>query len=153
VRKTTFVQISQEEGNRDSGKIFFIKEMPALQAEKWALRLILALSRANVDIPDDVANAGMAGVATLGLKMLGQMSFPDAESLLDEMMSCVRHIPDPSRVEVTVPLIMQGGDGDTIEEITTLTKLRLEVLQLHAGFFTSALQSNFGKPSSTPPVV
>lgn len=142
MRKTQFVQIPQEEGNRDSGKMFFIKEMPALQAEKWALRLILALSRANVDIPEDVANAGMAGVATLGLKMLGQMSFPDAEGLLDEMMSCVRHIPDPSRVEVTVPLIMQGGDGDTIEEISTLVRLRTEVIQLHANFFIQGIQSH-----------
>lgn len=150
-RKTTFVQIPQEQDNRDSGKMFLLTEMPALKAEKWALRLLLALTRSGIEIPDDVASAGMAGLATLGFKMLGNVNFFDAEQLFDEMLTCVRHIPDPSRVEVTTPLIMQGGDGDTIEEISTLVTLRRGVFSLHADFFTRELQLRFGKPSSTGP--
>jgi hypothetical protein len=142
VRKTTFVQIPQEEGNRDSGKSFFLTEMSALQAERWAYRLFLALARAGVDIPDDIASAGMAGVAQLSFKMLGGMHWQDAEPLLEEMFACVRIVPDPTKSEFSRPLI-----EDDIEEIQTRMKLRWEVFQLHAGFFIAATQLRFGKPN------
>jgi hypothetical protein len=60
-------------------------------------------------------------------------------------------VPDPSRVEVTRPLNMPGGDGDDIEEVSTLITLRREVFNLHAGFFMKKLRSMFGDRSSTLP--
>ena len=128
--------------NRDKGKVFLLTEMSALQAERWAYRLFLALARAGVDIPDDISQAGMAGIAQLSFKMLGGMHWQDAEPLLEEMFACVRIIPDMSKAEFSRPLI-----DDDIEEIQTRMKLRWEVFQLHASFFIAASQSKFSVPN------
>jgi len=137
-RKTKIVQISDE--NRDKGKCFLIREMPATQAEKWAARAFLALAKSGVEIPDDIANAGLAGIAAMGIRALGGMTFADAEPLLDEMFnSCVAVIPDPAK-----PEIFRGAGGigalieDDIEEVATRLKLRKEVFSLHTGFFQNA---------------
>ena len=53
-RRTKTYVIADE--NRDKGKMFLLTEMPALQAEKWAIRAFLALAKAGLVIPDDVAS-------------------------------------------------------------------------------------------------
>jgi hypothetical protein len=137
--KTQVVQITDE--GRDKGKVFLLTEMPARQAEEWAYRLFLALARA--DIPDEISQAGMAGVAQLSFKVFGGMHWQDAKPLLDEMFTCVRITPDLTKSEFSRALI-----DDDIEEVQTRMKLRWEVLQLHAGFFIAAIQLRFGKPNS-----
>jgi hypothetical protein len=127
------ITITIEDSGRDQGKVFLIKEMAASQAEKWAARAFLALAKSGVDIPDDIENAGLAGIAALGVKALSGMTFAEAEPLLDEMMACVSIIPDPKRPSVTRHLI-----EDDIEEIKTRLKLRAEVFKIHFDFFTSA---------------
>ena len=114
---------------RDVNKTFYIKEMSALKAERWATRALLALLKSNVDIPEDIAQAGMAGVAAVGLRAFGGINFTDAEPLLAEMLACVQIIPDPSR-----PMVKRALVEDDIEEVTTLLRLREEVLSLHTGF-------------------
>ena len=103
--------------------------MPAYQAEKWAMRCILALGKSGVDLPDNIAASGFAGVAAAGLEALMKLDFADAEPLLDEMLSCVTIKPDPSRPDITRALFT-----DDIEEVTTFVRLRMEVFTLHTGF-------------------
>jgi hypothetical protein len=130
-RKTEMVVIDAE--GRDKGKTFIIREMPATQAEKWAMRAFLALAKSGVDVPEDVAASGLAGIAALGLRALSGLTFADAEPLMDEMFSCIQIMPDPTRPNVTRHLI-----EDDIEEVATRLRLRKEVLALHTGFFTGA---------------
>ncbi len=127
MRKELDIRIAED--NRDTGKVFHIKEMPAYQVEKWALRCILALGRAGIDMPDDISRDGLAGIAAAGLQSLLKLDFSDAEPLLDEMLSCVTIKPDPARPEITRPLFTED-----IEEVSTLMTLRMEVFTIHTGF-------------------
>lgn len=123
---------------RDKDKVFHIQEMSAAQAEDWAVRLFLALARSGVEIPENIAGAGLAGVAFLSLSMLGGVRYEDAAPLLSEMFGCIQVIPDPNRVEVRRRLI-----DDDIEEVKTRLELRAHVIELHTGFsVTAALSKN-----------
>ncbi|WP_347558576.1 hypothetical protein [Robbsia sp. KACC 23696] len=132
-RKEKTIVIEKE--GRDKGKMFIIHEMPPSKAEKWAIRAILALAKSGVEVPDDIANAGMAGIAMLGLKAFGGLRYEDAEPLLDEMFAMVAVIPDPQN-----PAIKRGCGGvgplieDDIEEVMTRLTLRKELFTLHTGF-------------------
>jgi hypothetical protein len=127
MRRTATVTI--DIAGRDFGKVFQLTEMPAAKAEKWAARAFLALARNGVDIPDNIAEAGLAGIAMLGIKAFGSMNFADAEPLLDEMFQCIAIIPDPAKPQVVRALI-----DDDIEEIATRLRLRKEVFSLHVDF-------------------
>lgn len=139
-RKTLAVQIDTE--GRDKGKVYFLTEMPASQGEWWAIRVFLAMARNNVDVPDDIRDQGMAGLAIIGFKALGGMTPHDAKPLLDEMMACVQIIPDPSKPNVIRALI-----EDDIEEVTTRVRLRREVFTLHTGFSFPDAPSTSGSAS------
>ena len=114
---------------RDKGKAFIITEMAARPAHKWATRALFALISGGVDIPEGVAEMGMAGLAAIGLQSLNGISVEKAEPLLDELLTCVSVMPDPRKPEVVRALF----DGD-IEEPMTYFKLQKEVLILHMGF-------------------
>jgi hypothetical protein len=129
---------------RDVNKTFYIREMSAMKAERWAARALLALLKSGVDIPEDVAQAGLAGVAAIGLRAFGGINFADAEPLLAEMMSCVQIVPDISRPQVRRAVI-----EDDIEEVATLLRLREEVLSLHLGFSLGAYRSKLMAASQT----
>lgn len=141
--------IIEAEG-RDKGKMFVLNEMPATQSEKWAARALLAMAKSGIDVPDDIATAGLAGVAALGIKALGGMSFEDAEPLLDEMFSMVSFVPDPAR-----PTIKRGYGGigpiieDDIEEISTRLRLRKELFFLHTNFSSLVAGSISGSLPAT----
>ena len=128
MRKTATITI--DDAGRDKGKVFVLTEMSAYQSENWAARAIFAMMNAGVDIPDNIAEAGLAGVAALGVKSLTKVSFEAAKPLLDEMLDCVTIQPSPN---VTRALV----ESD-IEEVATLLRLRKEVLALHLDFFISA---------------
>lgn len=125
----------QDEG-RDKGKLFVITEMSAARAESWAMRVLMALIGANVDVPESFQELGMAGLAELGLKSLGKLKWEVAEPLIAEMFECIQIIPDPSKAHVVRALV----ESDT-EEVVTRLKLRTEVFNLHTDFFTSAAPS------------
>jgi len=138
-RKTKSIVI--ESDGRDKGKMFILCEMPPSQAEKWAFRALLALAKSGVEVPDDIANAGLAGIAALGIKAFSGLSFEDAEPLMDEMFAMVAVVPDPTR-----PAIKRGFGGvgpmieDDIEEIWTRLLLRKELFQLHTNFSIPAVR-------------
>lgn len=131
MRKEKYITIDAK--NRDEGKMFHIHEMPAYHAEKWALQALFLLGEAGISIPDSVKDMGMGALALEGLKALSRVPFEKSEPLLDELLSCVKIVPDPGNKD-----IKRSDIKNDIEEITTYLKLRAEVFKLHTDFFTSA---------------
>lgn len=138
-RKTVTVTIVEE--GRDKGKVFVLTELSAYEAEEWAGRAIFALMNSGVAIPDNIAQAGLAGVASLGIQAISKLPFDAAKPLFDKMLECVQIQPSPN---VTRALI-----DDDIEEVATLLTLRKRVLSLHVDFSMAVAQSTSGsKPQS-----
>lgn len=124
-----------ETAGRDAGKVFYIREMSAAQAEWWAIRAGMAMARSGVDLPDNFADMGIAAMAGTGLKMVSQIPPAEAKPLLDELMECVQCVPDAANQNIKRRLI-----DDDIEEIATRLKLRAEVFKMHVDFFQAAAQ-------------
>lgn len=133
-RKEVTVVIEAE--GRDKGKVFRLRELPAEQAEAWGLRLMLALSKSGVEVPEGFLEMGMVGVAAMGLKAMGGLPWEVAKPLLDEMMLCIQIQPGPR------PDVVRGLISDDIEEVATRIRLREEVLTLHTGFSVREFLSN-----------
>ncbi len=134
---------------RDAGKHFRITEMPPRQAEKWATRALFAIAKnggADERDAEEIASAGMAGLATVGLRSLTRMDFDDAEPLLDEMLSCIVLVPDPSKIvqETGAPFVRPVDWDNDIEDVATLLFLRSEVVEVHTGFSPAAVLSTLG---------
>jgi hypothetical protein len=127
MRKTSHITI-QDEG-RDKGKVFVITEKSAIEADKWGIRALLALSKSGVPIPPEFMEMGIIGVLAVGVHRLAGASFGDLEPLLDEMLTCVEIMPTPGRPDIVRKLM-----PDDIEEVKTLQTLRMEVFRLHTGF-------------------
>lgn len=139
-RKTA--QYTVTDNNRDNGKTFLITEMPAAQAEAWAMRAILALMEGKVDLPEGFELSGMAGIAQIGIKALAGLRWEVAEPLLDEMFKCVQAMPNPANPQLVRNLI-----AEDIEEVSTRMKLRLEVWKLHTAFLQTV--DNLKSPQTT----
>lgn len=138
-RKT--LQYTVSDDGRDQGKVFLLREMAASQAERWAVRAFLAMSRNGVELPDGAAESGFAGLASFGVNLIGKLPFEDADVLMGEMFQCVTIIPNPAN-----PNITRGLVEDDIEEIATRIKLRVAVFKLHVPFPPAA------EPSTSAPV-
>lgn len=132
-RKEIIVKIDAK--NRDQGKEYLITEASTDQTESWAMRAILAAMNAGAEIPQDVADAGLAGIVQLGIKGISLIPYEAAKPLFDEMMTCVQY---KVKDGITRPL---GMDGD-IEEVSTKLLLRKEIIKLHTSFFTDENLSN-----------
>lgn len=114
--------------------------MSADKAERWAIRMVLALTNANVEVPEGSLQAGMSGIAAIlaqGVRNLAGLKFEAVSDLLDEMMTCVQYQPAAN----LPPQPLWTGDNSQIEEVRTRLSLRMEVLELHLGFSLAALQS------------
>ena len=138
-KESTFVA----ETGRDKGKQFHITEMSATQAENWAIKAILAVGNAGIEIPEDLSNQGMAGLMAVGYTSLLKVPFDAAKPLLDEMMTCVQIIPSAN---IKRPLI-----EDDIEEVQTRLQLRKAVWSLHMDFFLGESQSTLGSEAQVNP--
>lgn len=117
---------------RDRGKTFRITEMPASEAEEWALHALTLVAQVGVDLPEGVANYGWAGMAIVGLDALMKVDFVRAKPLLDRMMACVQIVPDPAK-----PFPHRVTDDD-VEEVQTRLWLRDKVFELHSNFSVAA---------------
>lgn len=135
------------DAGRDQGKVFLITEMSARRGHQWATRVLFGIMNAGLEIPDNVLNAGFAGIAAIGVKALGKLPVSVAEPLLDELMTCVQIVPNPANPDIVRSLI----DDDT-EEILTIFKLQKEVLALHVDFSTTvaSLTSASATEAATP---
>lgn len=124
------------DSGRDRGKMFHLIEMSATRADKWARRAIGVLIKSGVDIPDDALGSGLAGLAAIGIGALANVGTFEADAILDELMDCVKIVPDPNHPGVMRPLI-----EDDIEEVKTLYFIRAELFELHTGFSIPGLWS------------
>lgn len=127
-RKTALVTIDAR--GRDKGKVFVLTELATADSEEWAGRALFALLNSGVEIPDNIAEAGLAGLMAMGIKAITKLPFDTAKPLLDKMMECVQIQPSPTVVRALVP--------DDIEEVSTMFRLRKEIWNLHTSFFTDA---------------
>lgn len=143
MRRTIEVKIEDE--GRDKGKVFVLTEMPASQAERWAVRAFLALAHSGVELPDNIEGAGMAGIAVLGFTALSGVKFEEIEPLMNEMFACIKIKPDPSNGNIIRDLIEQD-----IEEVSTRLTLRQRVFELHTGFSLADVQSKSDVKTPTP---
>jgi hypothetical protein len=122
------VVVTIEREGRDQGKQFEITEMSAFQAEWWAARLLMALARGNVDVPEGFFNMGWQAIAVLGIKGIAGLQENEARPLLNEMMACVR------RMRGTAAPQPYALIEDDIEDVSTLFQLREAWMNLHLGF-------------------
>ncbi len=135
-----FVTVSATEGrDAEAKKKYLITEMSAVKAEKWAIRVLIALVNSGLDLTDEEAGGGMAGLSAVvnrgAFKFSGGgLSFAEIEPLLDEMLSCV---------QIAEPKITRSLTEDDIEEVATVLLLRSEVLKLHTGFSLAERISEF----------
>lgn len=142
-RRTATHTITTE--GRDKGKTFVITEMPASQAESWAMRALLALMAAGTEVPEGFERMGMAAMAQIGFRALAGLSWEVAEPLLAEMWGCIQIQPDPTK-----PLLLRPLIEEDVEEIGTRIQLRAEVFTLHVDFSkVAALSKSKGSPAST----
>ena len=139
-RKNKTITITDD--NRDKGKSYYIEEMSAFDALRWARRALSAVDIDSVDFgwlsdltKEGLVNTEMAGVAAIGaIKLLRSIDPDEMERLLDEMLWCCHIIPSPG---VQPRSVMKQVDGD-VEEPTTLFKLQLEALSIHLDFLKAA---------------
>ena len=130
---------------RDQGKEFLITEMSATQAENWAFRVILAIGNAGIEIPDNLAAQGLAGLMAVGYMNLLKIPFDAAKPLLDEMMGCVQIVPSAN---IKRPLI-----EDDIEEVKTRLLIRKAIWDLHMDFFLDENKSTSESETQGRPTI
>lgn len=123
---------------RDAGKIFHLKEWPALRTEHWVMRAVFGLGRAGVELPPEILALGAGptayAIASQAIKLPSRLGI----RLADELMECVT---------IVEPKVTRGLVENDIEDFSTRLWLKGEVLKLTFGFFVPA-----ASPSSTPAV-
>lgn len=117
----------------DRGKVFVITRMSAFDADRWGRHVLHAAIRADLAVRDDAPDAGIAGLAGMGVALFGAIDPAAADGLLERLMRCVTVRPDPSRPGVTRAL-----HATDIAEIETVGTLQAEAFDLHVGFFRGA---------------
>jgi hypothetical protein len=119
------------EKGRDKGKLFLITEMTARQADIWSTKAMFAITKGGIAMPE-MTSTGMAGLARAGLPALLLAPYDTIEPLLNELMACVKIIPNPNDKSVLRPLI-----DEDIEDYSNYTVLRDKVFGLMTDFFQS----------------
>jgi len=133
-RKTTRLTIESE--GRDKGKTFVITELPALDIERWTVRLVLALGKNGVNLPGVQADSGFAGIAGVLWALVAQVSPDEAESLMATMLAGLKI----DEGKITRDLV-----ADDIEEPETLLQIRMAWVDLHSGFFAKGGRLIWGR--------
>lgn len=129
-RKTKTVTI---DSGRDAGKTFLIKEMPLLQADRWAQQALFALAKSGIETQDFDVDEGMLGMAKVALNAIGHIDPLVGNELMDELLSCVQIVPSGG---VARDVVFYDEASD-IEDIKTLFTLRKEALLIHLDFLTT----------------
>ena len=137
-RKTCRVTIDAD--GRDKGKTFILTELPALDIERWTVRLVLALGKNGVNLPGVQVDSGFAGIAGVLWVLIAQITPDEAETLLATMLEGLKI----DEGKITRDLV----DGD-IEEAETLLQIRMAWVDLHAGFFAKGGRLIWGRLTSS----
>jgi hypothetical protein len=141
---TRRVVVHTADYGRDTGKQFVLTELPAEQAEWWAIRAGRALAVAGVELPEDWENAGMAQIAVLGFAAIAHLPEHTLKALLDEMFTCVQFKPANPKVP---PQPLGEGVNCQIEEVKTRWQLRQQLYYLHTGFSPAVDTQDTEQPS------
>ena len=128
------IEITIEEG-RDAGKTFRVTEMAVSKLEKWSCRALIALF--GVNIPDDLAKlaktSNSMALASAVMRGLSGLDWKLAEPLYDELIEQVAIVPNMSHPHNVIKLCSQNLDNH-IEELSTIMRLRAEVIALSLNF-------------------
>lgn len=124
-KKEVTIDDQSKETNRDFGKKFLLTEMPALKAERWARHAAAAVSRADLQIREELKHLGMLGFYLLGFQALAGGEIEKIDPLMDEMMK---------QIQIVETATTRALTPDDIEEVATILRLRKELLELHMGF-------------------
>lgn len=119
--------------NRDAGKTYVLTEMPASQAEDWAVRALSAAVKGGAELPADPMSMGLLGLSFMGISGILNSPHELVKPLLAEMMECVTIKPSGN--------IMRKLVEDDTEEVSTRLLLRDKLLELHVGFSPAAILS------------
>lgn len=155
MRRTRELKIEGDpDKNRDAGKTFLVTEVPALQAEEWGLRALMALGTGGITVPPEIVSAGLMGVALVSYQAFMGAREDAVLPLWREMIpACVKQYVSAE--------VIHPWDPSLVEEVSTLMKLRQQIMELHTGFTvaelaqrlkaaTLALQSNSQTTSTSP---
>lgn len=104
------------EKGRDQGATFLITEMPVVKADKWAMKALLAMAGAGINVPD--VSEGMVGIARTTFAALQSIPEEKAIPLLDELLECVQIVPEGGTAR---PLNLDFND---VQDFSTLWRLR-----------------------------
>lgn len=156
------IEITIEDG-RDAGKLFRVTEMPVSRLEKWACRALIALFGA--ELPPDVASLAQTSnamaLASGVMRGISGLDWKVAEPLYDELLAQIAIIPRRERPLDTIQICPQNLDAH-IEDLSTIFRLRLEVVALSLNFgeggegltsrlFTTLAQQDCGATSTSAP--
>lgn len=119
-----------EDEGRDKGKTFVLKEMDAYAGQRWATRVMFALAKSGIGLPDDATKGGMAGLAGYGLQALMGADYESVEPLLNEMLQQAKYQHAPGHPSQSI----QPGPNCCVEEIKTFLTLQMALFKLHTGF-------------------
>lgn len=127
------------ESGRDEGKTFHVTEMSASHMEKWAARALLVVLGGNghvdkTQVQDLAKTSNASALVSVGLGALSSVNWDKVEPLYDELLPQVSIVPDADKPNVKIPLRPANVDNH-IEDVTTLVRLRGEVLKLSLDFF------------------
>lgn len=154
MRKEVKIHIQDEE--RDL--LFVIKQMPALQLERFINRAVILLARSyGAKLTNVSANAisnlqsllkspqieNLASGSDLHAKivqLIGQLDYDAVEPIYNELLSCCKLIPDQSNQLMTMELTPTVIDAN-IENPMTLYRLRIEAAKVNFGFFQNVMNS------------
>lgn len=123
------------EKGRDAGKTFLITEMPAIQADEWAHRLLEQAANSGVDLKNvdalSVDTKSMKGMIEIGAQVftiLGRIPYEISRQMkFDILDSCVKIVP-------------KSGDARTclwdqeIEDFQNFTILAAHAIGIHVDF-------------------
>lgn len=122
----------------DHGKQFCLTRMDAFSADQWARHCLQAAIRGGARLGADLAQAGLAGLAALGVEIFGFMDETELDTALNRLMQCVTLQPDATNPALTRPVLAAD-----FEEPETLGLVRAEVFRLHVGFLLAAAHQLF----------
>ena len=142
MRKSAKIRIGAE-GKRDEGKLFLVTEMSAVAAERWGRRAFQALAKSGLDVPDEIANGGLAQIASFGFRAIAAASTDEVDWLMEQLMGCVEFVPDPTKPEIKRGGVGQALFDSDIEEYATRLRLQAEAFEISLGFSMAAVRSMF----------
>lgn len=132
-RKEKIIEIQ----DREQLLKFKIREMSAVQLERWMLRAVILISKANPELPEnaDIAKAGEF-ILQNWTSLIGNLDPDKTEIMLDEMLGCCSRVIDKIEEKCTPESV-----DAYIMDVKTLFNLRLEAVKLNLGFFAQGAES------------